>query len=321
MIFGLGKKTFFAAGALGAGMLVSKLKNAGAVNNLQGDKAIVTGGAMGFGFRTCQRLVREGVDVTIWDMNEEAMAKAKKELESIGGGRVYTYKCDVSDQKRVEELCAQAKKDMGRVDILVNNAGFFFPGVFHEQSVDEATRQIEVNYKAHVYSMHALLPDMVARNHGYIVNVASCASFFGVKGGTVYCSTKWAVHGFTDALRTEMACLGKSGVKFISVHPGKGETGMFEGIKLGVFSLVAPPIAHDVIAEGIVEAGLKRNSTIICRPRSIYVMWMLRGLIPNKIWDRILVPTAKHFVEDYKGRPGMAHTDPVADKKAKAVTA
>ncbi|MBN2299388.1 MAG: SDR family NAD(P)-dependent oxidoreductase [Deltaproteobacteria bacterium] len=321
MIFSLGKKTFFAAGALGAGMLLSKRKNAGDVNNLQGDKAIVTGGAMGFGFCICKRLVREGVEVTIWDLNEEAMAKAKQELESMGG-KIYTYKCDVSDRKRVEELCAQAKKDMGRVDILINNAGFFRPGVFHERPVEEAVRQMEVNMHAHFYTTHAVLPDMIARNHGYVVNVSSSAAFIGGLGWSTYCSSKSAVHGFTDVLRTEMLCLGKKGVKFISVHPGQVKTGMFEGVNLGIVGKLAPPMeSHDTVAEGIVEDGLKRDKTIICRPKTMYIMWMIRGWVPNKILDRLVGLPSKDSLTAYRGRPGMAHTDPEAEKKAKAATA
>ena len=127
------------------------------MKDLRGKKAVVTGGAMGFGFDTCKRLVREGCDVTIWELNEPALEEAGKKLEEMGGGKVYGHACDVSDRARVSELVEQANKDMGQVDILVNNAGFVRPGGFCEVPLDHTLRQMEVNITALFYSTHAFL--------------------------------------------------------------------------------------------------------------------------------------------------------------------
>ncbi len=114
---------------------------------LQGKKAIVTGGAMGIGLATCRRLIKEGCEVTIWDLSEKDLDAAAKELKEAGG-IVFPYRCDVADKNRVHELAVQARKDMGRVDILINNAGYVRHGMFWEQPVENAVKQMDVNVNA-----------------------------------------------------------------------------------------------------------------------------------------------------------------------------
>jgi len=288
------------------------------MKDLRGKKAVVTGGAMGFGFETCKRLLREGCDVTIWELNEPALEEARKKLEAVGGGKVFGYPCDVSDRARVSELVEQAKKDMGQVDILVNNAGFVRPGKFCEVPLEHSLRQMEVNITALFYSTHALLPDMLARDCGHVVNVASGAAWYSAPGLVGYCTSKAAVHGFSETLRIEIKAAGKKGVGVTSVHPGMAVRGMFEGLDMSpVMKVLWPPLKdHDIVAKGIVEDGLKKGKSVVCRPRSVYMIWALRGVVPNSIWDWLmLLLGAKDFVKGYKGRPGMAHTDPSAEKK------
>jgi len=288
------------------------------VKDLRGKKAIVTGGAMGFGFATCKRLLQEGCDITIWDMNEAAMAEARDELERMRKGKVFTHTCEVSDRSRVFELAEQAKKDMGQVDILINNAGFFRPGKFCEVPLDYSVRQIEVNVLALYYSTYALLPDMLSRDCGHVVNVASAASWYGGPGWVGYCTSKAAIHGFSDVLRIEIKGSGKKGVHVTSVHPGLAAKGMFEGVNFSrAMKLLWPPMEdHDVVAEGIVEDGLKRGKSVVCRPKSIYLMWVFRGLVPNSLWDWLVLGMGgADLLTGYKGRPGLAHTDPNADTK------
>jgi all-trans-retinol dehydrogenase (NAD+) len=288
------------------------------MKNLRGKKAIVTGGAMGFGLATCKRLVREGCDVTIWELNESAMLEAKKELDDMGGGKTFVYLCDVSDKERVFELAEQAKKDMGQVDILINNAGFFRPGKFCEIPLEHTVRQMEVNVLAPFYSTYALLPDMLARDCGHVVNVASGASWYGGPGWVGYCTSKAAVHAFSDILKIEIKGSGKKGVNVTSVHPGLALKGMFEGLTFSrSMKLLWPPMEdHDLVAEGIVEDGLKKGKSVVCRPKSIYLMWVFRGLVPNSLWDWLVLRMgAADLLKGYKGRPGMVHTDPDAGGK------
>ncbi len=281
------------------------------MTNLKGKKAIVTGGAMGIGLAVCKRLVNEGCEVTIWDLNEQAMEAAQNELSGTGN-RVFAYSCDVADRERVKELADQARKDMGQVDILINNAGFVRHGMFWEQPVENAVKQIDVNVNALFYSIHEFLPEMMERDSGHIVNVSSGVAFSSAPGLAAYTTSKWAVWGMTDVLRLEVLAAGKKGVKFTSVHPGNILTGMFEGFALNVIgSLIAPPVKnHDVIAKGIVESGLKRNRHLVVRPRRVYLPMILRGLVPNGIMVKLaLMVGLDKCVTNYKGRKGLVHSD------------
>ena len=285
------------------------------MKELRGKNAIVTGGGLGIGLSTCKRLVKEGVAVTIWDMNEECLAEAKRELKAMGG-TIFAYKCDVSDKNRVEELTTQARKDMGRIDILINNAGFVRWGNFWERPVEEAVRQFDVNVNAVFYTIHAILPEMIERNSGHIVNISSSAAFVNSPGLTAYCASKSAVHMLTECLRVEAIAAGKTGVKFSSVHPINIAKGMFEGYSTNFLGkLMFPPIKdHDVIAEAIVNDAIKREITVVCRPKIAYASWMMRGVVPNFIWDKMLMMLGfGDGVKGFKGREGFAHTDSNAD--------
>lgn len=288
---------------------------------LKGKKVIVTGGALGIGLDTCRRLVKEGCEVTIWDLSQKDLDAAAKELKGMGG-KVFPYQCDVADKNRVRELAAQARKDMGQVDILINNAGCVRHGMFWEQPVENAVKIMDVNVNALFYTIHEFLPDMLQRDSGHIVNVSSGVAIASAPGLAAYTTSKWAVWGLTDVLRLEVMAAGKKGVKFTSVHPGNIVTGMFEGFKLNLLGrLMAPPVKnHDIIARGIVEKGLKKQRPLVVIPWQIYNGMILRGLVPNFILARIsLMVGLGNCVQNYQGRKGYSHcmTESEADSHAK----
>ena len=280
------------------------------MEQLDGKKVIVTGGAMGIGLATCRRLVREGCDVTIWDLSEKELVAAEKELTAMGG-KVFAHVCDVSDKDRVHELAETARKDMGRVDILINNAGFVRHGMFWEQPVENAVKQMDVNVNALFYSIYEFLPEMMKRNAGHIVNVSSGVAITSAPGLAAYTTSKWAVWGLTDVLRLEVMTAKKTGVKFTSVHPGNILTGMFEGFSLNFLGrLLAPPVKdHDIIARGIVEKGLKKQRHLVVIPWQIYLGMIMRGLLPDALLGRMaLLIGLGNCVKNYKGRKGYIHS-------------
>jgi all-trans-retinol dehydrogenase (NAD+) len=279
------------------------------MTQLRGKKALVTGGAMGIGLATCKRLVEEGCDVTIWDMNEEAMADAKKEIEALGG-KVFAYKCDVTVKKRVSELVEQAKKDMGQVDILINNAGYVRSGRFCDYPVETWERETDVNLTSMYYTIHAFLPGMYERNSGHIVNISSAAGLVGVPDLAVYSATKWAVWGLTESLRLEAWVDRKFGVKFSSIHPHFLKYGMFEGGKLNfIGNLLVPRVeSHDVIAKDIVEKALKKNRHVVKHPKTLHLSLINRALLPDSVLDVILLIIGQgKGMKKWVGRPGSEH--------------
>lgn len=279
------------------------------MNNLSGKKAVVTGGAMGIGLETTRRLLKEGVDVTVWDMNESAFRNVEPSLRETGRN-VYFHTCDVSDKERVFELSEIAKQEMGRVDILINNAGFVKTGRFCDQPIENAISMTDVNLNAIYYTTYAFLPDMYKRNSGHIVNISSAGGLIGVPDISVYCATKFAVLGFTESLRFEAVRDNKKGVKFSSVHPNFIKEGMFEGGSLNFLgNLIVPGLKnHDVIAEDIIEKALKRNRGVIKRPKSLQLSLFLRSILPNSFFCGLLrIMGINRGMEDWVGRPGSAH--------------
>ena len=272
--------------------------------NLKGKTAIVTGGAMGIGLATSKRLVNEGCIVTIWDMNEVEMAKAKTELENLGG-KIFTYQCDVTNQTRVAQLAEQARIDMNHVDILINNAGYVKGGDFLDQPVENWERTIDVNLNAVIFATHAVLPQMYERNSGHIVNISSAAGIIGVGGLSVYAASKWAIWGLTESLRFETWSHGKKGIKWTSIHPSYLTQGLFEGAKLNFLGNLIVPLVknHDVIAKAIVNDALKKGKLVVRRPRSLRLSIILRGILSDFLFQKMLVMMGVHTsMHGFKGR-------------------
>jgi len=258
--------------------------------NLDGMSAVITGGAMGIGLATCKRLVKEGVSVTLWDMNSGALASAKEELKPLNG-KVFFHQCDVTDKNRVYELAKTAQQEMGKVDILINNAGVVYGGEILERSDEEWEKTIDVNLTALIYTIRAFLPRMYERNLGRIINISSASATLGVPGLAVYTATKWAVWGLTESLRFEAYNNGKNGVKYSSIHPSYIAQGLFHGAKLGFpGSLIVPLLKdHDVIAKTIVDSAIKKGRYSPKRPVTVNLNPRLRGLLPDSWFQKLMI--------------------------------
>ena len=131
--------------------------------NFKGRVALVTGAASGIGKATAMTFAQNGATVVIVDMEEEKLNNVKKEIE-LAGGKVLSYVCDVSDEDRVNEVCLDALKKLGKIDILVNNAAIFRTwDDFLTVSTDTWRKYINVNVMGVVYFTKALLPQMVEK--------------------------------------------------------------------------------------------------------------------------------------------------------------
>jgi all-trans-retinol dehydrogenase (NAD+) len=257
---------------------------------LEGRKAIVTGGAMGIGLATARRLLAEGCDVTIWDMNRDALEKAAEELKALKRGAVYAYLCDVTDREKVTALAATGEQDMGRVDILINNAGIEKHGRFCAVPLDEWERETAVNFRSIMYTTHAILPGMYRRNEGHIVNISSAAGLIGVADVAVYAATKWAVFGLTESLRAEAVMDGRD-IAFTSVHPHFIKEGLFSGGRLNFLGeLLVPRIrSHDVVARAIVDKALRRKRNVVKIPFTLHLGLLFRAILPDRWLQWVLV--------------------------------
>jgi len=266
--------------------------------------AIVTGGAKGIGLATVKRLLLGGCKVNVWDIDEDSLSKLESESSELKG-RLFFHKCDVTNKNEVYGLAIVAKKEMGSIDILINNAGFVQGGNLHDHNNEVWEKTIDVNLTSIIYTTKAVLEEMYEKNSGHIVNISSAAAYLGVPELSVYTATKWAVLGLTESMRFEAQNLGKKGVKFSSIHPVYLKTGMFEGAKLGFFGNLLIPLVknHDVIAKAIVNDALKKGKTQIRRPSTLRLTQLLRGILPDKVFQKILVLNGVHkSMSNWKGR-------------------
>ena len=221
--------------------------------NLKHKQVLITGGAKGIGLATAKRILNEGANVIIWDFKEDDLLQTVRDLKEQGHN-VFSQICDVTNKEQVYQNAAIIKEKFGSIDVLINNAGTVYTGYMLDRSDEELENLINVNFTSMIYTIRAFMPDMLEKNFGHIINISSASSLTGAPKLAVYAATKWAVAGLTESLRLEVKKMGKSGVKFSSIHPNFLKKGLFEGTKLNVLGqLLAPGVkSHDAVAKVIV---------------------------------------------------------------------
>jgi NAD(P)-dependent dehydrogenase (short-subunit alcohol dehydrogenase family) len=183
---------------------------------LEGRKAIVTGAAHGIGKGIAARLVAEGCDVGIVDL-DPAAAEATAAVLRQGGRKVAVTGADVSSGEQVAAAVAKLRGELGAIDILVNNAGILKVGKLLETSEADWKLHFSVNVDGMFHMIRAVAPEMVERRKGAIVNIASWMGKSGVAAYGAYCASKFAIIGATQSLACE---LGEHGVRVNAVGPG-----------------------------------------------------------------------------------------------------
>jgi 3-dehydrosphinganine reductase len=175
--------------------------------NFAGLHAIVTGGSSGIGRATAMGLAQRGAHVSLLARGQERLDETAAAI-AAEGGTAATAAVDVSDAaemtKAIEHLAAQH----GPCDILVTSAGIARPGYFEQLDLDIFRDQMEVNYFGTLNAVRVVVPSMIDRRRGSIVTVSSAAGLVGIFGYTAYTPTKYAVRGFSESLRAELAPYG-----------------------------------------------------------------------------------------------------------------
>jgi 3-dehydrosphinganine reductase len=175
--------------------------------------ALITGGSSGIGLATAQLLAKQGAHVWLLARDVDKLDKALKSVQAAcidQGQKCGRVTADVSDEGQVEKAINQVIQAVGVPDLVINSAGIAHPGYAQELGLDIFHQMMIVNYFGTVHVTQALLPAMIERHSGYIVNISSIAGFMGVFGYTAYGASKYAVRGYSEALRGEMKPLGIS---------------------------------------------------------------------------------------------------------------
>jgi 3-oxoacyl-[acyl-carrier protein] reductase len=172
--------------------------------DLNGRVAVITGGARGIGYATAERALRSGAAVSIWDVDEARLDQASRDLSALG--TVSTSVVELTDERSVQTATESTIQSHGRIDILVNNAGIT-GGNAVTWELDPAVwrRVIEVNLVGCFLTVRAIVPHMIARGYGRIVNVASIAGKEGNPNASHYSASKAGLIGFTKSLAKEVA--------------------------------------------------------------------------------------------------------------------
>jgi NADP-dependent 3-hydroxy acid dehydrogenase YdfG len=183
-----------------------------------GKVAVVTGAGSGIGQALAIELARSGAKLAISDVNTEGLAQTAERLEAIGAP-VKSDRLDVTEREAFMAYADEVSEHFGKVNQIYNNAGIAFTGDIEISQFKDIERVMDVDFWGVVNGTKAFLPHLIASGDGHVVNVSSIFGLFSVPGQSAYNSAKFAVRGFTEALRQEMALAGHP-VKVTTVHPG-----------------------------------------------------------------------------------------------------
>ncbi len=193
--------------------------------DLNGQIAVITGGAQGIGFAIARRLVMSGAKVSLWDMNAELLASAKAEL----GAAASTITVNISSYDAVAAATGEVEKTFGKLDILVHSAGIAGKNApLDEYDLDEWRRVIEIDLNGAFYVNRAVLPGMKARNYGRVVNIASIAGKEGNPNASAYAAAKGGVIAMTKAVGKECA---KYDIAINAITPATAKTRILDELK------------------------------------------------------------------------------------------
>ena len=299
------RKAFIIALGVGLGLAVREALQRRRETDLRGQVVLVTGGSRGLGFLLATEFAREGCRIAICARDGEELERAKEDLEKRGA-EVLAVDCDVSDRQQVERLVHDVTGRFGHVDVLVNNAGIIQVGPIRTMTIQDYDDAVGAMLWGVLYPILAVLPQMLERRSGRIVNITSVGGKVSVPHLLPYNCAKFAAVGLSEGLRAELA---DHNISVTTIVPGLMRTGsflnaLFKGNQKGEFTWFSlgsslPFISMDAerAARQIVTATKRGESEIILSiPANVLARF--HGLFPGitadllATVDRILLPKA-----------------------------
>lgn len=280
-----------------------------------GRVVIITGGSRGLGLLIARQLRKEGARVVLLARNREELLRAK---ETLGGGDgVLTIPCDVGARTRVQQAVEMVMQRFGRIDMLVNNAGVIQVGPLEHMTYGDFEHAMNVHFWGALHCTEAVLPHMRQRRSGRIVNIASIGGLIAVPHLAPYAASKFALVGYSDAVRAEVA---KDGIRVTTVCPGLMRTGsavnaLVKGHHQAEFAWFASLSSLPLVSIGapraarkIVEAARIGRPHLTITPQARLAA-ILGRLMPNTFGRAMTValrmlpgPTGAHGDEAWSGR-------------------
>ncbi|SFN66895.1 NADP-dependent 3-hydroxy acid dehydrogenase YdfG [Bizionia echini] len=188
---------------------------------------IITGASSGIGKATAKLLAKKGAKVVLTARSTDKLNSLKKEIED-SQGEAYVVTADVTDKKAFETVVTKTLEKYGTINSLINNAGLMPLSFVEKLKTDEWNTMVDVNIKGVLNGVSAVLPTLIKKKGGNIINISSMAANRYFPGGAVYCATKSAVKMFSEGLRQELA--PKYGINVTSIEPGAVDTNLTDTI-------------------------------------------------------------------------------------------
>jgi len=247
---------------------------------------VVTGGSSGIGLATAKAFAEKGCDVAVVARDEARLGRAVAEIRDAAGSkeqRIASRSTDLSDLAATQSAFEELATEGFVPDVLVNSAGVIYPGEFVNMPFEHFEVNIDCGFWSVVNPCRAVAPGMVDRGSGHIVNVSSVAGYLGIYGYTGYSASKFAVMGFTEALRFEMK---PAGVRVSVVCPPDTETPALKfehTLRPHATNVIAgniKPISAEKVAAAIVKAVDRGHYLVIPDALSAFY-FRLKGLLPE----------------------------------------
>ena len=211
------------AALAGLAFVAAKLARRGRTGRLRGEVALILGGSRGLGLALARELADAGCRLVIGARDERELAEARRDLEARGAA-VLAQRCDVGNQREIEQLVTATRERFGAIDILVNVAGLIQVGPAESMTLDNFRDALAVNFWAPLHAMDAVVAEMRARGRGRVVNITSIGGLIPVPHLLPYVCAKAAAIALSQGLGAE---LRKDGVTVTTVIPGLMRTGSY----------------------------------------------------------------------------------------------
>jgi NADP-dependent 3-hydroxy acid dehydrogenase YdfG len=267
-----------------------------------GKVAVITGAGSGIGQALAIELARSGAKVAISDVDTEGLARTAERLAVIGA-TVKSDRLDVSEREAFLVYADEVNGHFGKINQIYNNAGIAFTGDIEVTQFKDIERVMDVDFWGVVNGTKAFLPHLIASGDGHVVNVSSLFGLFSVPGQAAYNSAKFAVRGFTEALRQEMVLAGHP-VKVTTVHPGGIKTAIArnataaEGLDADQLAKIfdkrlastTPQKAAQIILDGV----RKNKARVLVGPDAHVLDLIVR--VTGSNYQRIFAPALHRFL-------------------------
>lgn len=267
---------------------------------MSGQVVLVTGGARGIGEHTARLAAARGAKVVLAGLEPERLAAVTADLTAAGHDATW-FACDVTDQVSLAAAVAGTVAAYGRIDAVVANAGVASRGTVATGDIEALVRTVEVNLIGVMRTAAAVMPHLI-ESRGYLLIVASAASFAALPGMAPYCASKAGVEHFGNALRLEVA---HHGVRVGTAHPSWVDTDLVRDAQDDMPTFretlrrLPPPLGSTTSVERCAAAfvdGIERRRRKVFVPRSVAAVYWLRTLLNSRLSERVIERQARTSV-------------------------